>query len=223
MEFTKAWCIEDEPAFCWWVPYVLRKREYIILAVKSKVRKTTHKYGIEIPKSREEVFCFDKKNGNSFWSDALLKEMTNVGIAFEILDKDTPVPVGWKKATVHLIWDVKMDFTWKARWVLDGHRQGQPEGSTYAGVVSRERVRIALTYAALNKLDVIAGDICNAYLQAPSSQKYFIVCGTEFGIENVGKELFQLQMGFSFPFLRANDLRSYLLNIRARSFLLSCT
>ena len=36
-------------------------------------------------------------------------------------------------------------------------------------------------------------------------------------------ELFQLQMGFSFPFLRANDLRSYLLIMRTRSFLLSCT
>ena len=31
-------------------------------------------------------------------------------------------------------------------------------------------------------------------------------------------ESFQLQMGFSFPFLLANDLRSSLLNIRARSF-----
>ena len=81
-----------------------------------------------------------------------------------------------------------MDFTRKARWVLDGHCQGQPEGSTYAGVVSRESVRIALTYAALNKLDVIAGDIHNAYLQAPSSQKDFIVCRTEFGIDNVGKK-----------------------------------
>ena len=35
-------------------------------------------------------------------------------------------------------------------------------------------------------------------------------------------ESFQLQMGFSFPFLRANDLRSSLLIIRARSFLLYC-
>ena len=30
--------------------------------------------------------------------------------------------------------------------------------------------------------------------------------------------MFRLQMGFSFPFLRANDLRLSLLNIRARSF-----
>ena len=36
-------------------------------------------------------------------------------------------------------------------------------------------------------------------------------------------ESLQLQMGFSFPFLCANDLRSSLLIIRARSFLLSFT
>ena len=35
-------------------------------------------------------------------------------------------------------------------------------------------------------------------------------------------ESFQLQMGFSFPFLRANDLRSSLLIMITRSFLLSC-
>ena len=154
--------LEDEPAFCWWVPYVLRKRDYIISAVKSRFRKTTHKYGIEIPKSQEEAFCFDKKNSNSFWSDTLQKEMTNIGIDFEILDKDTPVPVGWKKATGHLIWDVKMDFTRKAQWALDGHCQGQHDGSIYPGVVSQESVRIALTYATLNQLDMIPGDIFNA-------------------------------------------------------------
>jgi hypothetical protein len=53
--------------------------------------------------------------------------------------------------------------------------------------VSRESVRIALTYAALNNLDVCACDIQNAYLQSPSSEKYNIVCGPEFGLENVGK------------------------------------
>eukprot|EP00957_Ditylum_brightwellii_P192087 14622560-Ditylum_brightwellii.AAC.1 len=67
-----------------------------------------------------------------------------------------------------------MDFTRKARWVLDGHKTAAPDGSTYAGVVSRESVRIALTYAALNGLGVTAADIRNAYLQAPSSQKDYI-------------------------------------------------
>ena len=57
----------------------------------------------------------------------------------------------------------------------------------YAGVVSRESVRIAFTYAALNGVDVFAVDIRNTYLQAPSSQKDYIICGPEFGLENIGK------------------------------------
>ena len=94
---------------------------------------------------------------------------------------------GWSHVTGHLVFDVKMDFTRKARWVLDGHKTPNPIGSTYAGVVSRESVRIAFTYAALNGLDVFAADVRNAYLQAPSSQKAYIICGPEFGLENVGK------------------------------------
>ena len=80
-----------------------------------------------------------------------------------------------------------MDFTRKARWVLDGHRTPDPIGSTSAGVVSHESVRIAITYATLNGLQVFAADIRNTYLQAPSSQKDYIVCGPEFRIENIGK------------------------------------
>ena len=76
----------------------------------------------------------------------------------------------------------------KARWVLDGHKTPSPAGSTCAGVVSRESVRIALTHAALNDLDVTAADIRNACLQAPLSEKHYIVCGPEFGLENVGKK-----------------------------------
>ena len=53
--------------------------------------------------------------------------------------------------------------------------------------MSRESVRIAFTYAALTGLDVCAGDIRNAYLQAPSSQKDYIICEPEFGLENVGR------------------------------------
>ena len=79
-----------------------------------------------------------------------------------------------------------MDFTREARWVLDGHKTPDPIGSTYAGVVSRESERIALTYTALNDLNVFAADIQNAYLQATSSQKDYIICGPEFGVENIG-------------------------------------
>ena len=48
-------------------------------------------------------------------------------------------------------------------------------------------MRIALTYAALNDLDVTVGDIQNAYLTAPSSEKHYVILDMEFGIENKGK------------------------------------
>ena len=54
-------------------------------------------------------------------------------------------------------------------------------------MVSRESVRIALTSAALNGLPVCACDIQNAYLQAPTSEKHYVICGPEFGLENIGK------------------------------------
>jgi hypothetical protein len=36
-------------------------------------------------------------------------------------------------------------------------------------------VRIALTYAALNNLDMFAADVQNSYLQVPSSEKHYII------------------------------------------------
>ena len=145
-----------------------------------------HKYRVEIPRDVEHAYEIDARNGNTLWRDALKKEMYNVRVAFEILDEGVHAPHGWKQVTGYLVWDVKMDFTRKARWVLDGHKTLDPIGSTYTGVVSRESVQIALTYAALNDLDVFTADIWNAYLQAPSSQKGYIICGPEFGVEKIG-------------------------------------
>ena len=186
-EYVRTRGISNEAAFAWWVPYTLRKREVILAAVKNQIRRTTHKYGVKIPRDVEHVHEIDARDGNTLWRDALKKEMYNVGVAFEILDEVVHAPHGWKQVTGHLVWDVKMDFTRKATWVLDGHKTLDPIGSTYAGVVSRESVCIALTYAALNDLDVFAANIRNAYLQAPSSQKDCIICGPEFGVENIGQ------------------------------------
>ena len=186
-EYAKARGIDDEVAFHWWVPYVLRKRDRIISAVKARIKKATHKYGIEIPMTLEDAKRIDAGNKNTYWQDAIDKEMKNVAVAFEILKQGESAPIGWSKSSGHIIFDVKMDFTRKARWVKDGHRTPEPEQSTFAGVVSRESVRIALTYAALNDIDVNAADIKNAYLQAPSSEKHYVICGGEFGLEHVGK------------------------------------
>ena len=49
-EYARAKGISNEPAFAWWVAYTLRKREVILAVVKNRIRRTTHKYGIEIPR-----------------------------------------------------------------------------------------------------------------------------------------------------------------------------
>lgn len=186
-EFARSRGIADEPAFSWWVPYTLRKRDVILSLIKARVKRTTHKYGIEIPRSVSHAYQIDIRNKNHFWRDAIRKEMLNVGVAFEVLPTGKKSPPGWRLVTGHIVFDVKMDFSRKARWVLDGHKTPSPEGSTYAGVVSRESVRIVMTYCALNDLELCAADIQNAYLTAPSSQKDYIIREEEFGSENVGK------------------------------------
>ena len=115
------------------------------------------------------------------------KEMRNLNIALEYLELGEKAPPGWFKASGHIIFDVKMDFMWKAWWVKDGHKTPDSATSSFAGVVSCESIRIGLSYAALLGLPVIGGDIRNTYLQAPCSEKHFIVCGPEFGTENVGR------------------------------------
>ena len=134
------------------------KRDVILSAVKSCIRKTTHKYGIEIPTSVEHAHKIDAKNGNTFWRDTITLEMFNNGVAFEILDENKRAPPGWHQVTGHMVFDVKMDFTRKARFVLDGHKTADPVGSTYADTVSCESARIAPTCTALNNLDIFAVD-----------------------------------------------------------------
>ncbi len=85
-----------------------------------------------------------------------------------------------------MIFDVKMDFTRKARFVAGGHMTNPPAAITNSGVVSRDSVRIAFLLAALNDVDLLATDIGNAYLNAPAREKVYTTAGPEFGPELEG-------------------------------------
>jgi hypothetical protein len=186
-EYAVANNLSDEVTFRYWIPFVLKKREQIISSIKRRVLKTKVKFGIDIPNSMAAVRRIDAENGNDVWDTATCKEIMNIKVAFEFLSEGDPIPEGWTRSSGHMIWDLRLHFTRKARWVKDGHRTPDPEWSTFAGVVSRESVRIALTYAVFNNIPVMAGDIMNVYLQAPASEKHYIVCGKEFGPEYEGR------------------------------------
>jgi len=59
-EFAKARGTDKEPAFAWWVPCALHKRDVILSVLKQRVCKTTHKHGTEVPTSIEHACEIDK-------------------------------------------------------------------------------------------------------------------------------------------------------------------
>ena len=71
----------------------------------------------------------------------------------------------------------------KARLIADGHMTDAPPVVTYASVVSRESVRLALMLAALNDLEVKTGDVKNAYITAPITEKVWTILGPEWGLD----------------------------------------
>lgn len=73
--------------------------------------------------------------------------------------------------------------------MFDSHKIPSPIGSACAGKISRESVRIAFASATLNWLEVFADNIRNDYLQDPSSEKNYVICGTEFWPEMLGNSI----------------------------------
>jgi hypothetical protein len=162
---------------------VLRKQKRILQKLKSKYWTRTHKYGIRIPKNIKEAIEIDKDNDNNLWMDAIKLEMQNVRIAFEEFDGDPNSLVGFTQITGHLVFDVKLgeNLRQKARYCADGHKTGAPASVTYSTVVSRDSVRILLTIAALNDLDVLRADVQNAFLTGPNKEKCWMIAGPEEG------------------------------------------
>ena len=125
------------------------------------------------------------------WIDSVEKEMGAVSIAFNFLDDDDVIPLGYMKVKgSHLIFTIKMgDFRRKGRYVARSHTVDTPATIKYASVEARETVWITLTLAALNGLEVKevkASDFQNAYLTAPCSESVWLRTGMEFG-PNAGK------------------------------------
>lgn len=187
-EYAVANNIDREPAFIWWVPYTLKKRNRIIAKMSRKYWRTETKYGLEIPKTLKRALEIDQETGTDFWAKAIAKEMSRVKIAYEPKPDASPNDIrsgadktfiGYQEISCHLVWDIKMDFTRKARWCANGATTVSPPSLTYSSVVSRDSVRLAFLAAELNNLDILAADVSNAYLNAPCREKIWFVAGPE--------------------------------------------
>jgi hypothetical protein len=140
-------------------------------------------YGYEVPKNYEHAVELDKRNGNTKWQDCTKLEMDQLHeySVFKDHGYKASAPDGYKKIRVHLVYAVKHDGRHKARMVADGHLTDVPAESVYSGVVSLRGLRLLLFLAELNGQKAWATDIGNAYLEAETTEKVYIVAGPEFG------------------------------------------
>jgi len=129
---------------------------------------------VQVPTSIEDAYRLDKEYSNTLWRDVIQKEMINVAVDFHVLDHDEREPRDMSFTNCHLIVDVKIDFTRKAKFVAGGHTTNPPSESIYARILSRESIHIAFTIATLNELDVFAADTQNIYPTAPCGEKIII-------------------------------------------------
>ena len=167
-----------------------REGKYIRMVKQAKLRSFRHspkfKYGFEVPRNYEHALELDKAAGNTKWQDAVALEMAQLDEynTFKDVGYGDRKPPGYKKIRVHLVFDVKHDGRHKARCVAGGHLTDVPTESVYSGVVSLRGLRLLVFLAELNKLETWATDIGNAYLEAKTSEKVYIVAGPEFAGRN---------------------------------------
>jgi len=143
-----------------------------------------YKFGYCIPSTFDEALAFDTADGNSKWQDATALEMQQL-FSYDCFEDggihgEAPNPEGYKKIRVRLCFDVKHDGRHKARYVAGGHLTNVPVESVYSGVVSLRGICIMTFLAELNGLDLWATDVGNAYLEALTSERIYIIAGPEF-------------------------------------------
>ena len=74
----------------------------------------------------------------------------------------------------------KHDGCHKARLVAGGHLTPDPIDSNYSGLASTRSLRLTIFLAKLNDMKVWAADIGNAYLEATTKEKLYILAGPDF-------------------------------------------
>ena len=152
-------------------------------------RKAEFKYGIELPRNWQDILRIDKANGNTNWQDAVKKEVAALiqHGCFEFHDSKGFKPSDdFQYCHLHFVYEVKTDLRQKARLVCNGSTVDPKGLSTRATVVKGISVRLLDLIAEAQGLEVLCGDIGNAFIQATTNEKVYTRVGNEFG-EHAGK------------------------------------
>jgi hypothetical protein len=107
--------------------------------LKKRYWRTTHKFGVRVPKTVGEVLAIDRDEGNTLWYDSLQKELEKIMVAFdtqhdklpEMICGDNKLLPRYQEIRCHWIFDVKMDLTRKSCFVAGGYTTTTPS-QTYS-------------------------------------------------------------------------------------------
>ena len=153
-------------------------------------RPNKEMFGYKIPKTVKEALAMDIENKNTYWAEAILKEMQGLFAlsVFKFMPSTTKFlkSKGWQKAPLRMIFCVKAEMEnghhrHKACFVVGGHRLDSSGSNVYSSTVKALTVRLLLIIAEKMQLSTITADIANAFCTAPSQEKVWAECGPEFG------------------------------------------
>ena len=146
-------------------------------------RPVLTKYGVVVPQNVRQAYALDNESGTTFWTEAIKKEVESL-LALDCFSFHDP---GYKPnseyqfAKLTMIFEVKQDGRRKARLVAGGHMI-DPMGVNYRStVVKGISVRLLDLIAHRDNLQILCGDIGNAFITADCMEKVYSRAGPEFG------------------------------------------
>jgi hypothetical protein len=151
--------------------------------IRSYRREPFWKFGVLVPRNHSQAVEIDQANGNHLWQESEATEMKQLVEYNTFVDKGKGgiPPDGHKKIRCHMVYDVKHDGRHKSRLVAGGHLTDPNIDSVYSSVVSLRGIRLVTFLSVLNTLQLWGTDIGNAYLEANTKERVYIIGGSEFG------------------------------------------
>jgi len=141
--------------------WIANREQKLICMVKQAHLKSIrqaicYNYGYQIPRTVKEAYELDKKNGNTFWQDAIALELLLLHEYKTFLDMGMGDcnPEGYKRIQIHFVFDVKHDGRHKARLVAGDHLTDVPLDSIYSGVVCLRSLRMVTIAHSWKKMEL---------------------------------------------------------------------
>ena len=140
------------------------------------------KYGVKVPRNVLHAYELDDDEGGSSWADAIKTEVDSLLRleCFEFFEPDYKPSSEYQFTKLTMIFEVKQDGRRKARLVAGGHLLDPRGISSRSTVVKGVSVRLLDLIAHRDGLQVLCGDIGNAFITAECLEKVYTRAGPEF-------------------------------------------